>query len=110
MRALIIPAATREPVRVGDLCKLDELQRTVGGLVELVRIREDLALYCNEEGLLLHLPLNGRASMLAHDLECPVWLFGDVAVFGWDAERFVERDVPDDLAATVLAHSGSANS
>ena len=106
MRGLVIPADAQAPVRTAELDGLSDWQHAVGGCVELVQLRDDVVLFCNEEGWLHGLELNGRASMLAHDLGAAHWLPGDVLVFGWDAESCECLDVPEELASTILAHSG----
>jgi hypothetical protein len=43
---------------------LEELQVLVGGYIELVSTRDGLQMYVNEEGLVLDLPINVKASGL----------------------------------------------
>ena len=75
MKAVIIPADSRTPVRLVDAeLTLDYLQGAVGGLIEAVNIEEvltdegrkdvDATVFVNEEGKLLGLPVNSRATDL----------------------------------------------
>ena len=49
----------------GERPSLEELQKIVGGMIELVRVKGG-QLWVNEEGLLLSLPLNLQASRIAN--------------------------------------------
>jgi hypothetical protein len=49
----------------GEAFGLKELQKAVGGYIELVYLGNDKILVVNEEGLLENLPLNRKASTLA---------------------------------------------
>lgn len=64
---------------------LENLQRSVGGLIEVFRFASDCAIICNEEGKLMNLPLN---------CYCVGELFvGDIVVVGVDGSEFC--DVPE---------------
>ena len=79
-----------EPVgrlrRIGN--SLEQLQAAVGGYIEVVRIAEDAAIICNEEGVLMRLPYNCNV--------CGCDLVGTILVVGVDGEEFT--DVPLTLA------------
>ncbi|MFF0822041.1 DUF3846 domain-containing protein [Micromonospora haikouensis] len=65
--AIVIPADPAEPVRLEQLDEHDlgTYQHLVGGNVEVVNLdRPPASLYLNEEGKLLDLPLNQRATVL----------------------------------------------
>lgn len=47
---------------------LEEMQEFVGGLIELVYLKNGDHLIINEEGLLLQLPQNQEASMIAEQM------------------------------------------
>lgn len=49
----------------GNDYALDELQGFVGGLIEIVYLPDGLLMVVNEEGLILGLPFNINASILA---------------------------------------------
>jgi len=44
---------------------LEELQRMVGGLIEVVHLETDELMICNEEGKILYLPYNQAATRMA---------------------------------------------
>jgi hypothetical protein len=48
----------------GESFTLEEMQRFVGGLIEPVYLDDERIILVNEEGLLLNMPVNMRASML----------------------------------------------
>jgi len=66
MQTLIIPADGSE-VRWEDPEKidLDYLSEKVGGYIEAVSIGEDITMYLHEEGKIMGLPRNERATRLA---------------------------------------------
>lgn len=45
--------------------KLKTLQEAVGGFIEHIRLSDNRVLVVNEEGLLLRLPVNPKASVIA---------------------------------------------
>lgn len=49
----------------GERFTLEELQGHVGGYIEIINLSADKALVINEEGKLLNLPLNQKATALA---------------------------------------------
>lgn len=63
---------------------LENFQRTVGGFIEVVRLSEDAAIICNEEGRLMELPYNTTI--------CGVDFVGTIFLVGVDGEEFC--DVP----------------
>lgn len=54
---------TREATRK---LTLSELQKGVGGYIELVRTAQNLCMVVNEEGLMKDLPINRTATALLH--------------------------------------------
>ncbi len=51
----------------GKTFTLEELQKYVGGFIELVYTKDEKEMYVNEEGLIHNLPLNDKATrILAH--------------------------------------------
>ena len=63
---------------------LENLQRTVGGYIEVISPREDVIIICNEEGKLMGLPVNMKVDS--------DYLVGTIIVCGADGEEFA--DVP----------------
>lgn len=96
--ALIIPARTNEPVRVGPIeTTLKNLQELVNGGIESVT-RGDWHVYLNAEGVIKDLPPNVRAAQLMYD--CGLDLAGAArgpAVFLGNDDHGGEQDVPDHL-------------
>jgi hypothetical protein len=87
-RVAIIPAATSQEVRFEELehIGLQYLQTQVGGYVQAVGIPDvGVSFYLNEEGKLEGLPVNARASRLAHRhhaVRPSDFIVGDVVVVG----------------------------
>lgn len=50
----------------GDFFNLEELQKYVGGYIELVTIDKEFLMIVNEEGKLMCLPQNEKATRLYH--------------------------------------------
>lgn len=69
---------------------LENLQRNVGGHIELVWLQHnpDLILICNEEGKINNLPFNFKMPL---DM-----IFGDVIICGAEGDSF--SDIPIDMA------------
>lgn len=87
--ALVIPAqGPPYKTEIPDETELEELQRLVGGWIEYVPIYTDegevgLSLFCNEEGKIEGLPLNGRANhFFEGELHAGDQLVGDVVLMG----------------------------
>ena len=55
--------------------QLEELQKIVGGYIEIVRLSNSRIMVVNEEGLIYDLPYNAEASLEAMDV-----IVGDVLV------------------------------
>lgn len=84
-RVIVIPADPSKPIHWRDVSgSLESLQGIVGGLIERVSDGHGRDFWCNEEGLLIGLPYNARASALCTRAE----LVGDVYVTGRGLEAF----------------------
>lgn len=68
--------------RSGQYFTLEELQEFVGGYPERFRTRDRRWMYVNEEGLLLELPPNPRATALIG-----AWIVGDVVILSQEEEE-----------------------
>lgn len=109
INSVILPAADQEPVRQHELgvSSINEYQQLVGGLVQPLRLeRPAMTLYCHEEGKLLDLPLNHRATLLlwAHN---PAFRYrdlvvGDAFLVGQPDEHGLDTDVPDELVKVLF--------
>lgn len=111
-KVLHIPAAPEKPMRVLlVVAELEPLQKFVGGQLEAVLLYEpDAYLYCNEDGRVLRLPLNLRATVLAI---CHSWrsrrdyIVGDVIVAGPADDDGNDTSVPDAYLGVLHEKEGA---
>ena len=114
IRAIVIPVDG--PLRVemiaGD--RLHHLQGVVGGLIEAVNLSEVLTdtgrrrvactVFVNEEGKLLGLPVNPRATDLCA-IKIGGWfldvIVGDVVVVGWPDDQGGETSCPPEVERII---------
>ena len=61
---------------------LEEMQKCVGGYIELIYLNDGMALVVNEEGLILNLPYNERATNTALAEGKEHHIVGDVLLIG----------------------------
>ena len=67
----------------GSHVTLKEMQKCVGGYIELIYLNDGMVLVVNEEGLILNLPYNERATIFATALEGKEHhIVGDVLLIG----------------------------
>ena len=66
MAKIIKSNGTEEEIVIDKQNSLEQLQKIVGGYIEVVPIAGGKTLVVNEEGLLQQLPLNYKASAIAH--------------------------------------------
>jgi hypothetical protein len=106
MRALLIPAddtqAIREVQIAGNECGgvLDALQAFVGGSIETIPhpTRADVAPYFNEEGKLIGLPANQRATrLLRESMFDGDHIAGDCVLAGFDPASGETVELPGDF-------------
>lgn len=87
----VIPADHRRSIHIVQInesrkgiCDLDDLQKLVGGYIEIVRptpiLNQQLFMVVNEEGLLRGLPYNSRASAFGDEIYS--FFVGDVVITG----------------------------
>lgn len=96
---IIYPEGMAEETRPknGEVFELDELQRIVGGYIEVVQVGvyadgciTALEMYVNEEGKLKNLPVNNLATMLYQNIRATEdVIVGTVLV---SPQRFFKRD------------------
>lgn len=82
MIRVIVKESGKAPREVTIRNDLKTLQELVGGRIEQYTVRSDLVLFCNEEGILLHLPYN-----------CAVYgsgFVGTIIVTGADGEGLTD--------------------
>ncbi len=109
INSIVIPADDEQPLRQDQLLTagLEDRQQLVGGLIQGIDLTDPPArLYCNEEGKLLELPLNRRATLLlwAHN---PAFRYGDVIVgdaflVGPVGRRSADTSVPDEYVERLF--------
>jgi len=103
VKAILIPLSG-DPIEV-EQNGFDDLQRLVGGLIELVGLpnRTDAVAYINEEGK-FRFPRNQAATaLLAGSLFDGDWIAGPCVLAGADPASGEDKPVPADLLATVRA-------
>jgi hypothetical protein len=79
MATIIKADGTEEGFHIpeGDESSLKAFQAIVGGYIEGVMLEDGRAMYVNEDGTRLKLPMNGKATALAKKI-----ILGDVVVGG----------------------------
>ncbi len=106
MATIIYPDGRTEEVspRNGRDFSLDELSKIVQGHIEVVYTKDTRIMVINEEGKLLDLPRNEKATALAN-LPTPeerAALKNDLASSGVDVIDLIPPDEQDYIAGTVL--------
>lgn len=103
MKVIVIPASIREPVTLQDTDgELESLQGLVNGFIQYLAAG-NVDLVMNEDGKVIRLPINVRATMFLFDkrpeFQGRDFLVGTVVIVG-------RRSHP--IPATVLEHFGLA--
>lgn len=109
LTAIVIPADEQQPLRLEkfDTDNLDARQRLVGGTYEILRLeRPGATLYVNEDGKLLGLPGNKRATLLLwmHNRAFHEWdvIVGDAFILGDPDEEGAATTAPQQLIDLLL--------
>ena len=107
MRALRIPTESEEPITALEVHQLEDYQAAVGGWIEPVDIPElGITIYVPEEGLILGLPLNSRATFLwwyfVSQVRQKAMLVGPALVVGLPDRNGDSTDVPTEIAERFL--------
>ena len=77
---------TTVTITTGKAPTLEELQRLVGGYIEVIELRDGRQLIVNEEGLLLGLPFNPTATAINATIgNGQAYLVGDAVVLAGTA-------------------------
>ena len=92
--SVIIKRPGERPYKTNISDSLKNLQNTVGGHVEIVRMREDMAFIVNEEGHLLNLPYN----FTIYGVE----LYGTAIIIGVKGEEFDNIPITFDQAKKLF--------
>jgi hypothetical protein len=101
VRALRIPTDADEPITELEVQTLEEYQAAVGGWIEPVDIPDlGVTVYVHEEGLVLGLPFNSRATFLwwyyVPEARQKAMLVGPALVVGLPARNGDSTDIPRD--------------
>lgn len=110
MRALRIPTEADDPITTLEVRQLEDYQAAVGGWIEPVDIAElGVTIYVHEEGLVLGLPFNPRATFLwwyfVPEARQKAMLVGPALIVGLPDRSGESTDIPSD-AADRLTGSG----
>lgn len=89
----VIKDPGEQPIVANIPNTLEALQKAVSGHIEAVTIASDLALICNEEGLIMWLPYNLTV--------CERTFAGPIVAVGVDGEEFVSL-TPDQIQSLRL--------
>jgi hypothetical protein len=100
MKIAIVPADTTKPIIVQNIDpELENIQHLVGGDVEAVDLRSHgMTMYSNEDSKFAGLPLNQRATVLAHlshSIRTDDYIAGDAVIFGPSDEDGADTDLSD---------------
>ncbi len=103
-QGIYLPADERLPLEVRQFNDVDDYQHAVGGLIDAVDLYGISAtLYVNDEGLIIGLPINGRATHL-------LWLYVPRAPKQAYLVGLAETtSIPDELLR-ALTHEGCSGS
>jgi len=109
INSIVIPADEEQPLRENQLLTagLKDRQQLVGGLIQGIDLMDPPArLYCNEEGKVLELPMNKRATLLLW-VHNPAFTYRDVIVgdaflVGPVGRRSTDTSVPDKYAERLF--------
>jgi len=106
VRALRIPADQDEPISPLDVHQLEDYRAAVGGWIEPVDIPElGITIYVHEEGLVLGLPFNPRASFLwwyfVPEARQKAMLVGPALIVGLPDANDDSTDVPAGVASLL---------
>lgn len=110
MRGIVIPADNDLPIKAIDLADdnhLAAMQGVVGGLIEgvmWVDAPHGVDVYANEEGKILGLAGNARAThLLRRSLMIGDWIAGDVLIIGVDHNEGEACSLRDDVTVVTIA-------
>ncbi len=113
VRGIVIPAAGEDPLEERDFAALEDYQAAVGGWIEAVDIAAlGVTVYVDEEGLLRHMSINTRATLLwwAHvpEVRQQAVLVGDAVVVGVPDRHGESTDIPPAVRDALFSAESSA--
>jgi len=103
VQGILIPASDAAPPELRSFETLEQYQDAVGGWIEAVDVPDrEVTLFVNEEGLVLGLPFNRRATYFwwhfVPHVASRARLVGDVVLVGWPNQH---GDSTDGIAARI---------
>lgn len=106
VQGMIIPADNTAPLRASTLESREDYRRAVGGWMEAVDIADlGVTMYVHEEGQLLGLPFNSRATFLwwyyVPEARQKAMLVGPALVVGLPDRNGDSTDIPRDTAGLL---------
>jgi hypothetical protein len=101
-KGIYLPADELAPLEVRDFADFMDYQSVVGGLFDVVDLPDlSATVYVNDEGLIIGLPVNPRATYLwwlcvpaAREMS---FLVGDAVIIGMPDDEGNNTDIPQDL-------------
>ena len=101
-KGIYIPADERLPLEVRQFKDVDDYQQAVGGLIDAVDLYDiGATLYVNDEGLVIGLPFNARATHLwwlhVPQARNEAYLVGNAVLVGVPDADGETTDIPDEL-------------
>ena len=104
VKALVIPTTEGEPIKECDVDALEDYQSVVGGCIEPVDVPAlGVTVYVHEEGLMLNLPFNPRATFLwwyfVPEARQKAMLVGPALITGLPDRNGDSTDVPSEVGA-----------
>jgi len=77
--------------------KLEEMQKLIGGYIEVVSLINGLIVVCNEEGRLMNLPINNNLGL--NILLLPIFIFLNTKI---QLLNFVNKNVQSEFRLDIL--------
>lgn len=93
-KAYLIPADIQMSCRIISVNGLEDLQSAVGGNIEGLRLNNYIYSYCNEEGKLLGLPVNSKATVVVNLFAIQDVICGDFLILGAIDKDGDDTDIP----------------
>lgn len=110
VKGIYLPADENAPLEVREFGDYTDYQAAVGGLIDAVDLYDiGATIYVNDEGLVIHLPFNSRATFLwwlhAPQARNQAYLVGDALVVGIPDDDGETTNIPDELLR-ALTYTG----
>lgn len=101
-KGIYLPADELAPLEVREFADFMDYQSAVGGLFDVVDLPDlNATIYVNDEGLVIGLPMNARATnlwwMCVPAARNASILVGDAVIIGMPDDEGADTDIPDEL-------------